>query len=167
MKFITKTAALLIPAALCCAGLAQACELETNEQYIVNNDGTITDNINGLMWTSCNLGQTWNGNQCVGDITPYDWSEALTVSETATVADHSDWYLPNVKELFSLSQLDCAFPAIDETLFPNTGYAAYWSSSHNNNDATQAWTIEFYRGEPVLYEKSRSNFVRLVRKVAP
>ncbi|WNC67106.1 DUF1566 domain-containing protein [Thalassotalea nanhaiensis] len=168
MKLINKTLALIFTT-VACNGFAAACEpiIENNEQYIVHSDGTVTDTINGLIWMRCRLGESWDGSQCIDEAVAYSWNDALAMSETSTFAGHSDWYLPNIKELFSTVDLSCAFPAVNETLFPKTGIAAFWSSTHNSNDAAEAWTIEFYRGEPVLYGKARQNFVRLARKVSP
>lgn len=169
MNFVNKILILIITTVISSNVFAFSCETNTqgNDQYIVHSDGTVTDKTSGLMWMRCRLGESWNGSQCIDEALVYDWNEALSASQSVTVAEHSDWYLPNVKELFSIVALSCAFPAVNETVFPNTGIAAFWSSSHNSNDSNQAWTVEFYRGEPVRYEKNRQNFVRLVRKTSP
>ena len=159
----------MITTVLSFTGRAESCDtnIEINDQYTVQSDGTVTDKVSGLMWMRCRLGESWDGNQCIGEAIAYDWSDALLMSQTSTFAEHNDWHVPNIKQLFSMVALNCSFPAIDETLFPNTGYAAFWSSSHNSANAGEAWTIDFYKGEPVLYAKNRSNYVRLVRKTAP
>jgi hypothetical protein len=107
-----------------------------NPNYGINNftdngDGTITDNATGLMWQQSDDGNT------------YDWENALAYAENLTLAGHTDWRLPNAKELQSLvdytrSPNTTSSPAIDP-LFSctsisdpngNTGqYGYYWSSS--------------------------------------
>jgi len=59
--------------------------------YTDNGDGTITDNVTGLMW-----------EQSMGD--KITFSEAFTKAEASTLANHSDWRVPNIKELYSLIQ---------------------------------------------------------------
>ena len=55
-----------------------------------NGDGTITDKATGLMWT-----QNDDGNGMT-------WPEALNYAENAVFAGHTDWRLPNAKELQSI-----------------------------------------------------------------
>jgi len=55
-----------------------------------NGDATITDHATGLMWAQ--------GDSIVG----MDWSNALTYAEGSTLAGHTDWRLPNTKELQSI-----------------------------------------------------------------
>lgn len=57
--------------------------------YTNNQDGTITDNITGLMW-----------EQSMGDKITFD--EAFTKAQESTLADYSDWRVPTLKELYSL-----------------------------------------------------------------
>lgn len=114
--------------------------------YVDNGDGTITDNASGLMWTQDDNGEG------------VDWAAALEYAEGKEFANHSDWRLPDVKELQSI--VDYSFspsatneenigPAID-TLFNCTqitneagdsDYAYYWTSTSAN----------FTSGEPYYY----------------
>jgi hypothetical protein len=55
-----------------------------------NKDGTISDHATGLMW------------QQADDGTPRDWENALLYAENLSLAGHSDWRLPNAKELQSI-----------------------------------------------------------------
>lgn len=58
--------------------------------FIDNRDGTITDLATGLMWQKADNGEG------------YDWQEALNYAENLALANHSDWRLPNAKELQSI-----------------------------------------------------------------
>ncbi len=58
--------------------------------FVDNSDGTITDNATGLMW------------QQADDGTSRDWENALSYSDSLTLAGNSDWRLPNAKELQSI-----------------------------------------------------------------
>ena len=57
--------------------------------YTNNEDGTITDNVTGLMW-----------EQDMG--TKITFNEAFTKAAASTLANHSDWRVPTIKELYSL-----------------------------------------------------------------
>jgi hypothetical protein len=96
-----------------------------------NGDGTVTDHATGLMWQ-----QSDDGNR-------YDWENALDYAEDLSLAGHTDWRLPNAKELHSIvdytrSPGTTFSPAIDPVFSctsitdPDgyTGqYGYYWSSS--------------------------------------
>jgi len=67
--------------------------------YTNHDDGTITDNVTGLMWQ--HSADTDND----GDIDSNDkltYTEAGNYCETLTLANHTDWRLPNIKQLYSL-----------------------------------------------------------------
>jgi len=57
--------------------------------YTDNGDGTVTDNVTGLMW-----------QQDPGDKMTFD--QALAGAETFSLAGYDDWRLPTIKELYSL-----------------------------------------------------------------
>lgn len=57
--------------------------------YIDNGDGTVTDNVTGLMWQ-----QTMDEKMT--------FEEAFEYAENCTLGGYDDWRIPNIKELFSL-----------------------------------------------------------------
>ncbi len=57
--------------------------------YTDHQDGTVTDNVTGLMW-----------QQTMDEKMTYE--EALTYAANSTLGGYSDWRIPNIKELFSL-----------------------------------------------------------------
>ena len=69
--------------------------------FIDNHDGTITDLATGLMWTQTDSPKAMN------------WQQALAWCENLTAAGHSDWRLPNIKELQSIVDYDRAPDATD------------------------------------------------------
>lgn len=98
--------------------------------FVDNGDGTITDTATGLMWQQNDDGIT------------RDWQNALSYCENLTLATHSDWRLPNAKELHSIVDYSRSpdatnSPAIDPLFFcssynnPNgdVNYGNYWTSS--------------------------------------
>ena len=62
-----------------------------NPSYRDNGDGTVTDNITGLMW------QKRMGNRM-------DFKEAFRKAKDCDLGGHRDWRVPTIKELYSLIQ---------------------------------------------------------------
>lgn len=58
--------------------------------YTDNGNGTVTDNVTGLMW-----------QQDMGSKITY--AQALQNAASSTLGGHSDWRLPTIKELYSLT----------------------------------------------------------------
>ncbi|MFC2116264.1 DUF1566 domain-containing protein [Bacteroidota bacterium] len=68
----------------------QDAQYQTNApSYTDNGNGTITDNVTGLMW-----------QQDMGE--KMTWDEALAKAENYSLAGYSDWRVPGIKELYSL-----------------------------------------------------------------
>lgn len=130
--------------------------------FVANDDGTVSDNATGLMWQSSdNDGETMN------------WTEALAFAEDATTGNYDDWRLPSVKELQSIvdySKSPTALleenvgPAIDSDFFTLTpvahdltstyarfttdDYGYYWTSTSayfgsDNPEYYFAWYVAF------------------------
>jgi len=77
-----------------------------DNQFVANGDGTVTDNATGLMWRQADSGAGIN------------WEEALAWVQTKNAENylgHSDWRLPNAKELQSI---------VDYTRSPSTNGSA-------------------------------------------
>lgn len=156
--------------------LAQTCKPESIKpsnptgQFLDNNDGTITDIVNELMWSSCSLGQTMNNGNCIGIPTNYaTWKAALQAAESnKNFAAYNDWRLPNIKELGSLVERSCVAPAIDLSLFPSTPSTPYWSNTfdYSNINAVEGLIIDFHDGAEVIKEVSSHRFIRLVRDLS-
>ena len=148
---------------------AQTCKPDTitndtpDSRYTNNNDGTVTDKDTGLMWKRCSEGFTNNDCTAGAASITEDWQDALVAAEAAIFASHSDWRLPNRKELTSLVNRACSAPAINETLFPATLSEFYWASSPVAAHATNAWTVNFTSGFDGVIGKHIPGSVRLVR----
>ena len=134
-------------------------------RFTVNGDGTVTDRQTGLMWARCPQGLS--GENCVGTLDVYDWADALALNQASSdTQNRDDWRLPNLKELFSLVEFACTFPAINVTVFPNNGSAdsIFWSSSPiaASNDA-RTWSVDFGIGRGFALNRDSERPVRLVR----
>ena len=111
------------------------------ESFQILDDGTAIDNTTNLMWSRCNVGQQYIEGDCVGSSQQFYWTEALDTSENSTLAGHSDWRVPNFKELMSLVENRCANPNINLEVFPNTGSSdGFWSSTPAVGE-TSIWVI--------------------------
>lgn len=67
--------------------------------YTDNGDGTVTDNVTGLMWQK-SADRDGDGDINAADKLTYD--EALAWASLQTTGDYIDWRLPTIKELYSL-----------------------------------------------------------------
>lgn len=99
--------------------------------FVDNGDGTISDLATGLMW------------QKADDGVSRDWEESLKYAENLELVGHSDWRLPNAKELqsivdYSRSPQTTNSPAIDpifettEIEYPDENFGHYpffWTST--------------------------------------
>ncbi|MEA3290793.1 MAG: DUF1566 domain-containing protein [Pseudomonadota bacterium] len=133
-----------------------------HSQFTDHSNGTATDNKTGLMWAQCAEGLS-GGGCATGGITTHTWQAALDLAAASTHAGHTDWRLPNLKELASIVEIACSSPAINATIFPNTLGAYFWSASPNANYSSYAWFVRFYNGGDSYYSRSYGNRVRLVR----
>lgn len=150
-------------------------------RYTLHDDGTATDRRTGLRWQRCPVGFALNdggtpldygddGCDASGTITA-DWQGALQAAESLNAgggfAGFNDWRLPNIKELMSTVERQCAAPAVNLTVFPDTPPSAlFWSStSYIYNDT--AVVLDIAEGQNSTAQKegfaSSDNYVRLVR----
>ncbi len=67
--------------------------------YTDNGDGTVTDNVTGLMWQqSADL----NGDGVINVADKLSQMEAVAGADTFSLAGYDDWRLPSIKEAYSL-----------------------------------------------------------------
>ncbi len=109
----------------------------TMRSYTNNGDGTVTDNVSGLMWQQT---EDRNGD---GEINFYDkltYNEAMDSAAICNTGGYNDWRLPTIKELYSLAMFFGVEPGpgqstcikfIDTTYF-NVGYGDVNSLSHGD-----------------------------------
>jgi hypothetical protein len=114
------------------------------------------------MWKQCPEGLSGSG--CTtGTATTHKYKAAIEHAENTTFANHSDWRLPNIKELASLAAHDRYNPAINSTLFPNTPSRSFWSSSPFAENAGNTWRLNFNYGNDNHSYRFNYRYVRLVR----
>ena len=144
-----------------------------------NGDGTIADNLTGLIWLKkANL---------LDDYGNATWSEALDFVEelnstgkmavgtnaevdagdTSNGGTHqTDWRLPNRKALFSLLDQSRLNPAlISDHPFSDVQPEWYWSSSTDDLGTFNAWAVSMGSGSVSRYSKANeTRYVWAVRQ---
>jgi len=73
--------------------------LGNTPSYTDNGDGTITDNVTGLMWEKTT---DKNGDGVINYYDKLTYAEALAGASTCSTGGYSDWRLPTIKEQYSL-----------------------------------------------------------------
>lgn len=135
--------------------------------YQDNGDGTITDLNTGLMWEQKVAG----GGTCLDALHAVDavcsWFDAtgawISAVNAEGYAGHSDWRLPNIKELQSIVDYGTVNPAIDSTFSGVTAASSYWSSTSHAAFPTGAWFVFFDGGGVLASNKVDTLRVRAVR----
>ena len=136
-----------------------------NPRFTDNGDGTVTDNLTGLIWlrdANCSL---ING--------PRTWEDALNIIVPQLAdgycgltdgSEVGDWRLPNVKELQSLIDFGESIPALPSGHpFTNVLGSRYWSSTSTAGYTHYAWEVEMRYGYVSDGNKVDSNYVWPVR----
>ena len=125
--------------------------LTVPNHFTDNGDGTITDNLTNRQWQK---------------ITPQNamtWEESLMYAEGLTLAGASDWRLPNIKELQSMSDESQMSPSVQTSYFTTIGVKKYWSSTSNRNLTSSAWYLNTQFGITSYDQKTVGNYVICVR----
>lgn len=172
------TLAICLTSALSAPAIAQTCKTDSIAptqkagQFLDNEDGTVTDIVNGLVWSKCSLGQTFADNSCTGSPTHiHSWQEALTITENnKDYLGTTGWRLPNIKELSSLVERSCTAPSINLEAFPSTPLGVYWSNTFdakgtNSASGIKALIVDFTDGSEFLKDVNTHRLVRLVKQL--
>lgn len=127
-----------------------------NPRFTDNDDGTVTDNLTGLVWAK-------NANLPAG---PRSWADALdycnAMNSGSGTYGYTDWRLPNRNELQSLHGYYWASPVLPNTAgtarwsegnpFTGVMYQSpsnqryYWSSSTRMGSTGYAWYVDMREG---------------------
>jgi len=123
-------------------------------RFTDNGDGTVSDNMTGLIWLK-DANCTWTAGGIARDGGLLNWPSALAWSNNLAngicgLSDNSvagDWRLPNINELRSLvdySRHDPALPGGHPFLNVQSNW--YWSSTTNPVYTGGAFNVGFSRG---------------------
>ena len=114
----------------------------------------VTDSIYKLMW------------QDGKDIFEGAYDEAVKYCENLNFAGYSDWRLPSIDELISITDKTKFSPAINSA-FKNIAsgeFLCYQSSTKYINDSSNAWVVDFVGGNDGWDSVFARSFVRCVRR---
>lgn len=89
-------------------------------------DGTVMDNVTGLVWQK-------------GDSGELTWESAVIFAQTNRVGGRSDWRLPTSHELFGILNHGTSNPALDAQYFTVTTAEYWWSSEVQATDPSRVW----------------------------
>ena len=120
-------------------------------QFTDNNNGTIKDNLTGLIW------------QKVPNSDTLTWENSLIYAEGLSLAGFTDWRLPNIKELQSINDERIVNPSVSTTYFSTIGVKKYWSSTSLPNQTTRAWYLSTQFGITTYELKTARQSVICVR----
>lgn len=105
--------------------------------YTDNGDGTVSDNITGLMWEK-DMGEKMT------------WDEAVEKAKTLNTGGYNEWRIPTIKELYSLILFTGRVMGAEaQTLFIDTNF---FNQPIGNVDAgertidAQTWSLTHYTG---------------------
>lgn len=158
-----------------CAGTQQdgAFRAGATPSYQDDGDGTVTDRNTGLTWEKLDDA----GGLHDKDAT-YTWADAfahVAALNAAAFGGHSDWRLPNVRELRSITDFGAAplsMPAAFDTgctpgctadMCSCTRRMDHWTSTTYAPNAAYAWAVSTDDGESDVSNKTNPLAVRAVR----
>jgi hypothetical protein len=105
----------------------------------------------------------WQDDIAAQNVKGY-WEDALEYCDHLRLGGYKDWRLPNVRELYSLIDLNADDPAAIEQL-SHVVSGDYWSSSVCVSDISDAWLVYFEDGVVNHYSKTRKRHIRCVRDI--
>ena len=120
-------------------------------RFLDNGDGTVLDQLTDLTWEkSINA-------------TAVTWEDAILYCEGLNLGGNSDWRLPNIKEIRSLSDENKVQPSVNNTSFTGVTITKYWSSTSLPNQTTKAWYLDNNFGITTYDVKTATHSVWAVR----
>lgn len=161
--------------AISCSGTGQDGEILAGQpwpapRFTNNGNGTVTDNLTGLIWLqNANCSATLGG---IFKTTTLSWGDALTWSNNLAngycgLTDAStagQWRLPTRLELASLLDTSKVGPSLPiDHIFTNVESNMYWSSSTVVYDTSTAWIVDFFDAYAYASTKAGIGYVLPVR----
>jgi hypothetical protein len=144
-------------------------------KYHDNGDGTITDLATGLTWMQLDSGHLKAGDKKDGKL---NWEQALEWAENLEYAGHSDWRLPNAKELQSIIDYNrcpdttgtaATDPVFKVTAIENEGsgkdYPFYWSSTTHAGDNSGEAAVYLAFGRALGWINERGSDKKVLQDV--
>lgn len=118
--------------------------------YIDQNNGTVLDIKNNLIWIQSSLDQKMT------------WIDAIDYAKNLNFAGYQDWRLPTKEELQEFAKIIVNNKELSCLLFEYIA-SYYWSSTTNAYYPNDAWYVSFYLGSVSYSNKTYYMCVRCVR----
>ncbi|TFG48562.1 MAG: DUF1566 domain-containing protein, partial [Candidatus Brocadiia bacterium] len=96
--------------------------------YTDQGDGTVTDNVTGLIWQRLDGGSM-------------DWEDAIAYADLLSLAGYQDWRLPTSDELFGILDHSRHNPALNTTYFPQSEAQYWWTCETRADDSSRVWVV--------------------------
>jgi hypothetical protein len=119
-----------------------------------NSKEIVKDLTHNLMWVDG------------GETVKKSWSEAISYCKNLNYGGYSDWRLPTIEELYSITDQRKSSAPFVNSEFNNikSGFSDwYWSSTEYNGNKSYSWKLNFYNGYDNYYNRSNSSCVRCLR----
>jgi len=129
-----------------------------NPRFTDLGDGTVKDNLTGLEWIK-------DPHSLSGNSGGQNWPSAIDFCNGLVYADHSDWRLPNIKELESLMDCGQYSPALPSG-HPFSGVQSvyYWSGTSCLGNTSLKFCVYVPMGVVDSLDQSGQRYVWPVRR---
>ena len=137
-------------------------------RFTDNGDGTVTDNLTGLMWLKdANCFGLTKWQNALDTIVDFN-ADPSTYSCQDYSASYTDWRIPNKKEFHSLTDFSQYNPSLPSGHpFANVQidyrHDYYWSSTTYASNTSNAWIVDMWDGIIDNTNKTYINYVWPVR----
>ena len=102
-------------------------DYERNPQsYKDNGDGTVTDNVTGLMWTKADAGEK-------------TWEAYVTYCDQLALAGYSDWKLPDAEEAFTI--IDISASPFNQVFTADRQAKYFWTLNRQADGDEKRWEV--------------------------
>jgi hypothetical protein len=125
-----------------------------------NGDGTINDNVTGLIWMKCSAGQNWTGS-CSGSAITQSQGGANSWCLSSSFLGKS-WRLPTRRELIMIHNYGLASPALDSKFTYYSSQPFYWTATEVAGLSGYHWTVYSGTGKTVTAPDSSNYSTRCV-----
>ncbi len=133
----------------------------SEDRFVDNGDGTVTDTCTGLQWQKDTADTNGDGRVVDDGSDALSVCDALAYCESLSFAGHDDWRLPNVRELQSIVDYGRESPSIN-TIFSSLS-SVYWSSTSRVQVPALSWQVGFDVGALLNSGKGEALYIRAVR----